>query len=26
MMDDLVRAMEKLWAHCNTKRLGGYAA
>jgi 5-aminolevulinate synthase len=26
MMDDLVRAMEELWAHCNIKRLGGYAA
>jgi 5-aminolevulinate synthase len=26
MMDDLVAAMENLWAHCNIKRLGGYAA
>jgi 5-aminolevulinate synthase len=26
MMDDLVRALETLWAHCNIKRLGGYAA
>jgi 5-aminolevulinate synthase len=26
MMDDLVRALEELWAHCNIKRLGGYAA
>jgi 5-aminolevulinate synthase len=26
MMDDLVRAMEALWAHCNIKRLGGHAA
>jgi 5-aminolevulinate synthase len=26
MMDDLVRALENLWAHCNIKRLGGYAA
>jgi 5-aminolevulinate synthase len=26
MMDDLVTAMEKLWAHCNIKRLGGQAA
>ena len=26
MMDDLVAAMEGLWAHCNIKRLGGYAA
>ena len=26
MMDDLVDALDKLWAHCNVKRLGGYAA
>ncbi|RYF94650.1 MAG: 5-aminolevulinate synthase [Caulobacteraceae bacterium] len=26
MMRDLVRAMEKLWAHCNIARLGGVAA
>jgi len=26
MMDALVAAMDKLWAHCNVKRLGGYAA
>jgi 5-aminolevulinate synthase len=26
MMDDLVRAMETLWARCNIQRLGGYAA
>jgi 5-aminolevulinate synthase len=26
MMDDLVRALEGLWARCNIKRLGGYAA
>ena len=26
MMDHLVDAMDKLWAHCNVKRLGGYAA
>ena len=26
MMDKLVRAMDKLWAHCNVKRMGGYAA
>ena len=26
MMDDLVAAMDKLWAHCNVKRLGGVAA
>jgi len=26
MMDDLVRALEALWAHCNIKRVGGYAA
>jgi 5-aminolevulinate synthase len=26
MMDHLVRAMEGLWAHCNIRRLGGYAA
>jgi len=26
MMDDLVRAMETLWARCNIRRLGGYAA
>ncbi|WP_269717044.1 5-aminolevulinate synthase [Caulobacter sp. NIBR2454] len=26
MMRDLVRAMEKLWAHCNVARMGGYAA
>ena len=26
MMDDLAEALEKLWAHCNIKRVGGYAA
>ena len=26
MMDDLVQALEALWAHCNIKRVGGYAA
>jgi 5-aminolevulinate synthase len=26
MMDDLVRAMERLWTHCNIQRLGGQAA
>jgi 5-aminolevulinate synthase len=26
MMDDLVGALDKLWARCNVKRLGGYAA
>jgi 5-aminolevulinate synthase len=26
MMRDLVKAMEKLWAHCNVARMGGYAA
>ncbi len=26
MMDDLVRALEALWARCNIKRLGGVAA
>ncbi|MEO8926818.1 MAG: 5-aminolevulinate synthase [Caulobacteraceae bacterium] len=26
MMDDLVCAMEALWARCNIRRLGGYAA
>jgi 5-aminolevulinate synthase len=26
MVDEVVRAMDKLWAHCNVKRLGGYAA
>ncbi len=26
MMDDLAEALEKLWAHCNIKRIGGYAA
>ncbi len=26
MMDDLVAALEGLWAHCNIQRLGGYAA
>ncbi|CAN7334201.1 5-aminolevulinate synthase [Phenylobacterium sp. LjRoot219] len=26
MIDDLARAMEKLWAHCNIKRMGGIAA
>jgi 5-aminolevulinate synthase len=26
MMDDLVRALEKLWTRCNIKRVGGYAA
>jgi 5-aminolevulinate synthase len=25
MMDDLTEAMDKLWAHCNVKRLGGVA-
>jgi hypothetical protein len=25
-MDDLVRALDKLWSHCNVARLGGYAA
>ncbi|HVZ28136.1 MAG TPA: 5-aminolevulinate synthase [Rhizomicrobium sp.] len=26
MFDHLVRVMDKLWAHCNVKRLGGVAA
>ena len=26
MMQDLSQALEKLWAHCNIKRIGGYAA
>ena len=26
MMDDLANTLEKLWAHCNIKRVGGYAA
>jgi 5-aminolevulinate synthase len=26
MIDDLVNAMDALWARCNVKRLGGYAA
>lgn len=26
MMDDLANALETLWAHCNIKRIGGYAA
>ncbi len=26
MMDDLVSALEALWARCNIQRLGGYAA
>ncbi|MFN3524079.1 MAG: 5-aminolevulinate synthase [Phenylobacterium sp.] len=26
MMDDLADALETLWAHCNIKRVGGYAA
>jgi 5-aminolevulinate synthase len=26
MMDDLTRAMDRLWSHCNVKRLGGVAA
>ena len=26
MMDDLVKALEMLWAHCNIARLGGVAA
>ncbi|PZQ57850.1 MAG: 5-aminolevulinate synthase [Phenylobacterium zucineum] len=26
MMDALADALEKLWAHCNVKRMGGYAA
>lgn len=26
MMDDLVVALERLWARCNIKRLGGHAA
>jgi len=26
MMDDLVAALEALWARCNIQRLGGYAA
>jgi 5-aminolevulinate synthase len=26
MMDDLTSALDRLWAHCNVKRMGGYAA
>jgi 5-aminolevulinate synthase len=26
MMDDLVSALEALWARCNIQRMGGYAA
>ena len=26
MMDELVSAMDRLWAHCNVARMGGYAA
>ena len=26
MMDDLVRALESLWARCNIQRMGGFAA
>jgi 5-aminolevulinate synthase len=26
MMDDLAKTLEMLWAHCNIKRVGGYAA
>jgi 5-aminolevulinate synthase len=26
MMGDLVRAMDRLWSHCNVKRMGGVAA
>jgi len=26
MMDDLAKALERLWAHCNIARLGGQAA
>ena len=26
MMDDLVRALEKLWVRCNIQRVGGQAA
>jgi 5-aminolevulinate synthase len=26
MMDKLTAAMDQLWAHCNVKRMGGYAA
>ena len=26
MMDHLVRSLEKLWVHCNVKRVGGFAA
>jgi 5-aminolevulinate synthase len=26
MMDDLVQAMDRLFTHCNVKRLGGVAA
>jgi 5-aminolevulinate synthase len=26
MMDDLAATLEMLWAHCNIKRVGGYAA
>jgi len=26
MMDHLVGALDKLWAHCNVRRMGGYAA
>jgi 5-aminolevulinate synthase len=26
MMDDLTSALDRLWAHCNVKRMGGFAA
>ncbi|MBX3485844.1 aminotransferase class I/II-fold pyridoxal phosphate-dependent enzyme, partial [Phenylobacterium sp.] len=26
MMDELVEVLEKLWTHCNIKRIGGVAA
>ena len=26
LMDELVEVLEKLWVHCNIKRIGGYAA
>jgi 5-aminolevulinate synthase len=26
MMDDLTAALDKLWSHCNVRRMGGYAA
>ena len=26
MMDDLIKALETLWVHCNIKRVGGVAA